>query len=162
MVARTIPDNVLAARSFEDICRYRIAAKDSLARFREKIWEMASDLDDNITDPLLWRKIRRVIETKIVPEERRLDDSLKRTFEQMFGGIAGKLGSAVLSSAAAAVPTLSIASISGLSPGIVVSLGAASFLSGLGIALPSIVSYVNERRDLERSFFYFLWNFNAK
>ena len=75
----------------------------------------------------------------------------------MFREISTKIGQAVLKSAAASVPTLTIAAVAGLSPGLIVGLGATAFLSALGIALPSVAEYVGKRQELKKNFVHYLW-----
>ena len=74
-VARILPDEELKSRSFEDLCRYRSACGDSLSRFRSRIWQLVTDLEDNVLDPGFEQKIKRTLEKEIVPEVGRLEDS---------------------------------------------------------------------------------------
>jgi H+/gluconate symporter-like permease len=104
-------------------------------------------------------EILRTIEAKILPEVRAVDDQLKASYQKMFGSAIGKFGLALSKVIAPTLPTMTMATVLGLSMGQVVLLGAAAAVSGAGIALPEMISYRQEKKKIERNGLAFLLRF---
>lgn len=160
-VARTIPDEIIAARSFAEIMRYRSEAREPLARFRSWLRRLTFGLEDLPSSDAEEDQLGKLLETVIVPELEKVDDQLKQLWAKMFTDVSGRLGEAALRAVAASAPSLTIGAAAGLTPGLLVAMAAASFFSSVGMSLPSVSSYINARREAKCSFGYFLWKLQA-
>jgi hypothetical protein len=101
------------------------------------------------------------IETRVLPEVRAADDQLIASYQKMFGTAVGKFGLALSKVVAPTLPTVTMATILGLSMAQIVMLGAVAAVSGAGIALPELIAYRQEKKKAERNGLAFLLRFGA-
>lgn len=157
-IARSVPDESLERRSFKEICEYRNECKESLYRFRSRLWQLTSNLETDLRDKSAEFDMKRIIETEILPQLEVLEEELRSVYERMFEGIIADAGKATFKAASVSAPALTVAALTGVTAGQLVALGAASFLSGLGLSIPSASKYIREKREARRNFVHYLWN----
>jgi hypothetical protein len=162
VITRLIPDTAIECLDMEKIVKYREHNTEALQRFRTKMVEMASEITDRPWELDFQSHILRMIESKVAPEIQNLDDELRASYQKLFGSAVSQFGSALAKAIAPAIPTITVATLLGLPAGQIVLLGAASLMSGLGIVLPDLVEYWQEKRAHERNGLTFLLNFRKE
>jgi len=162
VISRLIPDTAIERLKIEQIIEYREHNTNALQRFRLKMVELASQMTDHPWEPDFQSQILRMIESKVGPEIQNLDDELKASYQKLFGSAVSKFGTALTKTIAPTIPTITAATLLGLPAGQIVLLGAASLMSGLGIVLPDLVKYWQEKRTQQRNGLTFLLNFRKE
>jgi len=162
VTTRLVPDSAIERLDIEQIIEFREHNTEALQRFRLKMVEMASEITDRPWEPDFQSHILRMIDSKVVPEIQNLDDELRASYQKLFGSAVSQFGSALAKTIAPAIPTITVATLLGLPAGQIVLLGAASLMSGLGIVLPDLVQYWQEKRGHERNGLTFLLNFRRE
>ena len=159
VISRLIPDTALERLKIEQIIEFREHNSKALQRFRLKMIELASQMTDRPWEPDFQSQILRMIESQVAPEIQKLDDDLEASYQKLFGSAVSKFGTALTKTIVPTIPTITAAALLGLAAGQIVLLGAASLMSGLGLVLPDLAKYWQEKRTQERNGLTFLLNF---
>jgi len=159
VVSRLIPEETLNKLTIEQIIELKNSNDAAYQRFQDKMLEMAAEITRKPWDTDFQEDVLRLVDGKVLPEIRRLDDEIKNSCRRLFGIATGKLGSEILKGVASTLPTMTMAVFLGLSPRQVVMLSAASFMSGIGIVLPDVIASWQERKKSMRNGLAFLLNF---
>jgi hypothetical protein len=160
VVSRVIPNVLLELVSIEDILAFRRYNKKSLAAFRTQMTALAERLTTQVGDEDSDRGVEVLVKQEIVPLIDDIDRQLQQSRVKFFRTALSKLGSGALKAAAAAVPTLSLATYFGATPSQLVLYSAASLISGLGLTLPDFVDHIAESRKLRSNGLNYLLNFS--
>jgi hypothetical protein len=162
VVSQLVPDEVLSQLDMADIVAYRKKNADTLNRFRMEMTSLAASISTEPWSSGFQSAIQRTIDSQIMPRVQELDDSLKDSFTKLFGSASGNLGSAVATSVAAALPTMTVAALLGITAPQIVMLTAASLMSALGIVVPDIVKFWQDKNYSRRNGIGYLVNFRNR
>ena len=145
-----IPEAELDKRSVKELLEYRRSNEAQLVRFREKLAELATEINDVEPDAQYYKKIRNLITSKAIPEISKARDELLSKYEEAFGKL-------VIRSAQVVVPTIAVTVFGGL--GIWEILGACA-LAEVGMLTTKgsddLLSAWRARRALKRNAFSYL------
>jgi hypothetical protein len=158
VISRLIPEEAFDKLSISEVIEFRENNTDSLQRFKEKMVELASEISAKPWSSDFNTQVLALIDSKITPEVRKLDDELRDSYKKLFGVSIGKLSSEIAKVAAPAIPTMTMATFLGLTSSQITLLGAASIMSGLGIVLPDIIDTWQDRRTHRKNGLSFLLN----
>jgi hypothetical protein len=144
-----IPNTELEKRSFEEIVLFKESEGDSFERFKEKLFELVSYIESEPWSEEYYKDIIKILDTKVIPEARKIKDEMHVAYEKMFGSIITK-------STATLTPTVAASLLSGLSSGQIITLSCAAVAGALTIALPEIVNLWQESNRRQRNAYSFL------
>lgn len=138
-VAKAIlPDQALQKLSLDEILGYRENAKEAYAAWAIELRKLATSLD-GLDASEIQRQIPKVIAKDIHPRLLEHQNEMKSIADRLFGDL-------IKGVTRWEVPTLSLAYISNLS----FSQAVGAFVAALTPAIPSIVDYVQSRREVSR------------
>jgi hypothetical protein len=158
VLGRTIPDAALALLTVQELIAYREDNRDSLTAFWARMTELAASCEGIQSPEALAAEVRKIIETKVAPEIRALQEALRESSRRLFGRPISQLIAEAAKAAGPSIPTISLATLYGLTAGQVLAMGVSSLLVGIGIVLPGIVEDITARSQLSRSAFSYLLN----
>lgn len=144
-----LPAGQLRERSVADIVRLKRNEQDAYERFRLLLLDFVSQTTSEPWSGAFEAEMVRLIDTKLLPESRRVKDHLSTAYDKMFGSIVQK-------TAAAASPTVAVSVLSHLSAGQILAMSAAAVTGGASIAIPELVQLWRERREGRRNGLAFL------
>lgn len=132
-----IPDEALQRLSFEDIIKYRHAAKEPYVAWSTELNRLAVALTD-VPPEKIEETVSKLIATEIAPR--------LQAYKVEMASVRDKLFADLLKGARWQVPSISLAYLTGLS----FASAIAAFVGALPGAVPALVDYVQARRDIKR------------
>ena len=159
VVSRVVPNELLDMLTVEEILEFRRENQKSLGAFRDQMKSLSDRLTSQVHGEHFDQEVEKLVKDEIVPQFRDIDAQLRKSAKKLFRGALSKLGSAVLKGSATALPTLSLATYFGATPGQLVLYSSASLMSGLGLVVPDILEHFAERRELRSNGLTYLMNF---
>jgi hypothetical protein len=161
-VSRLITDEMIDKLGIDEIIEYREYNSYSLRNFQDEMLEMAYTITSIPSESNYESEVMRIMECNVIPEIRKLDDELKNSYKKLFGDAVAKFGPSIINALVPSIPTMTAATILGLTPAQIVLLGAAPALSGVGSMLPDMISYWRNHSSLKQNGLYFLLNFRNR
>jgi hypothetical protein len=158
VLGRTIPDAALALLTVQEILAYREDNRDSLAAFWARMTELTASCDEIQSPDAFAVQVRKIIETKVIPETNALQEALRESSRRLFGRPIVQLVAEAAKAAGPSIPTISLATLYGLTPGQIAAMGVSSLLAGIGMVLPGIFEDITARSQLSKSAFSYLLN----
>jgi hypothetical protein len=138
-VARAvIPDEALKDLSVSDVFDYRKSAKDAYDAWAVEINRLGAQIADLDPDSVQ-AELPRIINTDVKPRLVEYRSEMKSVRDRLFGELVKKV-------AMWEVPSLSLAYLASLEP----AAALAMFASALAPAIPAVVDYYRERRNVRR------------
>lgn len=158
VLGRIIPDKALELLTMQEILAYREDNRDSLTAFWAKMTELAASCEGIQSPEAFAAEVRKIIETKVAPEARALQEALQESSRRLFGRPIVQLIAEAAKAAGPSIPTISLATLYGLTPGQIVAMGVSSLLAGIGMVLPGLFEDITARSQLSKSAFSYLLN----
>lgn len=159
VATRYLTDDVLKELSFDDIFSLRARNKQIFSQFQHSLQEFAAEIETAPWDDGFSNRLEELIRSKITPKVEQLDSDIKSATVDILGTMASKSISELSRGLAGALPTMTTASIIGLSLAEVALLGAATFFGAAGQAIPSIGEALTRKRRAKQHGLSFLLNF---
>ena len=157
-LALEVLDNLISERDFDkrsisEILDYRSDNQAELRKFREKIGELAAEIDLITPGPEYYLRLRRIINSKVIPEISKMRDEVRASYEKTFGGILKQ-------SAKVMVPSLIITVFAGLSFWQMIGICGAAEASMFSVkGLDDVIDLWNAHKGSQKSAFSYLTRF---
>ena len=121
IIDELIPSENLNRLTFSELITYKSENIKLLERFRNKVAELSTNIENIGYDDNYYRGLQRLVDKEVKPEITEIKDELVKSYEKNFGKI-------IVSSIVAIIPTLSVSIIGGLSfPSILAACALAEF-----------------------------------
>ena len=82
-----IPDNVLDAKSLEDVIKYRNATRKEYEKFRKYLMKLNYQIESNSFDSKFQNELKKLIIGEVIPEADKFKEGCIEIWEKMFGGM---------------------------------------------------------------------------
>ncbi|MCB0272649.1 MAG: hypothetical protein KDD46_06525 [Bdellovibrionales bacterium] len=135
-------DESLGARSILDIAKYRRENEESLAKFRSYLAKVQHSIQSEPWTPQFESEVRKLLDLEVLPMASRVKEDLHRSWEDLFGSLAKRVGSRAWES-------LVLLILKGISLDKLVTIGAMGAIAEW--ATPPVVDFITSRRRIKRT-----------
>lgn len=140
-----IPPPKMATLSLNDIVEIRNKLAPEISSFKEMLAELVVEIEAHPWSDEYEAEVSNVVESKLLPEVRKLRENLKISKKELTLDLAKNL---MLKGAATITPTLVASVLAGLSPGEILTMGCAAAVGAVGLTSENLFNYWKKRREL--------------